>query len=306
MNKRIPVTFLISRSIFLNLGSAMSDALEYVAKKRIYHEWKILEDNSPEDLYNAASDSKNIIIENVFFDNLLANVMHGKNVLYIDRAPFDTFHYYLDNAGWGIKSSISKHSNWRLPITKLGYRDLLKFFKEYMLDYNEGGNPEGPIAYVPSRYPGETRKSLEAFSKLNQLPFQEIVMDSSFSESVRLIAAEFASNNGLNHRIYRNQGLRLNKCKSLISDDIFASVEALIRGIPVATLTTSVLSYSHVLFECNGNVERLLDFSWEFPKREFVDSVLYQLYINMVDPEVTGVQISENENFAHFVNNLIL
>lgn len=281
-------------------------AFELIAKENEAGiEWRCIDDMKTEEVYDFVKDHDNMILE-YNNDGDLHKRLLRKNCLYIDDFCFNDEDYTFDTDGWGFKSSVRKKSNWRNPITKLEFRDLLRFVDQNELLYNKNVSDLDEIIYVPSKCWQDTHNTIKSLKKLKNTKINKIIIPSGhFPEKTLDIVSRFASEIGLNVDISDKKGIIPENGEYIVSDHMRTIISSLLAGNSVFSFANNMITGSHATFECTNN-SQLIGTKDALPfNRDYVDSVLHKLLLKCVDSSFTRKSVMKNADFRSFLNEVV-
>ena len=289
------ITALVSSSFRERIGQRLDIALGSLG---LQIDWIMQDGMSVQEIRDKAFDSKNIILENNYDDELY-NYVRYRNCLYADHSPFRGYDLIFDRQGWAARSSIRMNTFWRQPLTKLGKRKLIKFSEEQGIPYERGPKDGGFTAYVPPKSWQQAEKSFGLIRSAENLTLDRILTDSSYPKQTLEMVAGFAAEMGSDYAHSRTNGLRLNKARLIISDNIESTIWGLLARVPVYSIAPSIISSTHASKEYLGSMSFFQN-TYEETDWSYIDSVIHRLMTELVHINTAPEDLATNVELSGF------
>lgn len=265
-----------------------------------------IENMTEKEIINLINNDDIIIQYNNTISSNFRKILSEKNCIYIDDFCLNDKDYTFDRKGWGIDSSFRKNTNWKKQITKLEFREFLKFINDNNLVYDKNVSDSDKIVYIPSRCWQETQNTTKILKSLNNTRISRIVIpEEDFPKKTIDIILEFASEIGLNVDTWDKKGIIPENGEYIVSDHMRTIISSLLAGNSVFSFANNITTGSHVTFECMNN-SQLIESKEALPfNRDYVDSVLYKLLLGRVDSSDNIRNLQHNADLRSFLDKVL-
>jgi len=198
-----------------------------------------------------------------------------KNFLYVENGLFSQKEgIWVDAGGWFADSDLSKGREWEGRVSRAAKKRIVRITNKWKWDYMGGSDPEGPILYAVQRrrdapclyhFPAQDKSIQALLSGIKILsehaPDRKVLIrpHPRYHNEWKAFEVKAKKYFRPDWEVDRSKNVYelLPKCSALVTVNSTLATEALVLGMPVATLGRGAFTGSNVTLECSEDPTKL-------------------------------------------------